>query len=83
MLVNKTLREAKADSDIKNAELELALDELSNREQELEEISTRLNLALASYNCGIWESVPQGGGEIWDERMCQLYGISHTGHTDA
>lgn len=81
MLVNKTLREAKADSDIKNAELELALDELSNREQELEEISTRLNLALASYNCGIWESVPQGGGEIWDERMCQLYGISHTGHT--
>lgn len=80
MMVNKTLREAKADSDIKNAELELALDELSNREQELEEISTRLNLALASYNCGIWESVPQGGGELWDERMCQLYGIPHRGH---
>lgn len=79
MMVNKTLREAKADSDIKNAELELALDELSNREQELEEISTRLNLALASYNCGIWESVPHGGGELWDERMCQLYGIAYQG----
>jgi diguanylate cyclase (GGDEF)-like protein len=81
MMVNKTLLEAKADSDIKNAELELALDELSNREQELEELSTRLNLALASYNCGIWESIPYGGAEIWDERMCQLYGIPEAGRT--
>lgn len=77
MMVNKTLRDAKADSDIKNAELELALEELSNREQELEETSSRLNLALASYNCGIWESAPQQHLEIWDERMCQLYGIPY------
>lgn len=78
MMVNKTLRDAKADSDIKNAELELALEELSNREQELEETSSRLNLALASYNCGIWESSPHQHLEIWDERMCQLYGIPYS-----
>ncbi|MDO1581284.1 putative bifunctional diguanylate cyclase/phosphodiesterase [Rhizobium oryzicola] len=78
MLVNQTLRDAKENSDIKNAELELALDELSNREQELEELSTRLDLALASYNCGIWESNPATRTEIWDARMCQLYGIPYT-----
>ncbi|MFD1746632.1 EAL domain-containing protein [Rhizobium helianthi] len=76
MLMNQTLREAKADSDIKNAELELALDELSNREHELEELSTRLNVALASYNCGIWETSTALQTEIWDERMCQLYGLN-------
>lgn len=75
MLMNQTLREAKRDSDIKNAELELALDELSNREHELEELSTRLSLALASYNCGIWESSTGPHTEMWDERMCQLYGL--------
>lgn len=78
MMVNQTLRDAKEHSDIKNAELELALDELSNREQELEELSSRLDLALASYNCGIWESTPQTRTETWDARMCQLYGIPHT-----
>ena len=75
MMVNQTLRDAKENSDIKNAELELALDELSNREQELEELTSRLDLALASYNCGTWESMPSKRTEIWDARMCQLYGI--------
>jgi diguanylate cyclase (GGDEF)-like protein len=78
MMVNQTLRDAKEHSDIKNAELELALDELSNREQQLEELSSRLDLALASYNCGIWESTPQTRTELWDARMCQLYGIAHS-----
>ena len=78
IMVNQTLREAKENSDIKNAELELALDELSNREQDLEELSTRLDLALASYNCGIWECNPITRTEVWDARMCQLYGIPHT-----
>src|SRR3546814_8944331 len=35
-------------------------------------------LALASYNCGIWEYDPLAGCERWDERMCQLYGIPFT-----
>ncbi len=76
--LSQRLRSAKENTDIKNAELELALDELSNREQELEELSTRFDLALASYNCGIWESDPVTQTEIWDARMCQLHSIPYT-----
>ncbi len=79
ILVAQTLRNAKDNSDIKNAELELALDELSDREQKLEELSQKLDLALASYGCGIWEFNPQTGEETWDARMCQLYGVAYTG----
>nr|WP_226951186.1 EAL domain-containing protein [Rhizobium terrae] len=78
MAMAQTLRNAKEHTDIKNAELELALDELSNREQDLEELSTKLDLALDSYNCGIWESNPQTHVETWDPRMCQLHGIAYT-----
>ncbi|AYC99893.1 EAL domain-containing protein [Neorhizobium sp. NCHU2750] len=78
MLMAQTLRDAKTDADVKNAELELALDELSNRERELEELSSRLDLALASYGCGIWEYSPALGVETWDARMCQLYGVPFT-----
>jgi len=78
MVMTQTLRNAKENADIKNAELELALDELSNREQELEELSTKLDLALASSNCGIWESNPVTHIEIWDRRMCQLHGLPFT-----
>lgn len=78
MLMAQMLRDAKAVSDIKNAELELALDELSKREQELDELSSKLDLALASYNCGIWEVDLETRTERWDERMCQLYGIPYT-----
>lgn len=77
-MVTQTLREAKETSDIKNAELELALDELSSREHELEELSSRFDLALASYNCGTWEGDPVSGGAVWDERMHQLYGLPFT-----
>ncbi len=75
MLMAQKLREAKDNSDIKNAELELALQELSSREHELEELSGRLTLALESYNCGIWESVADYSSAIWNERMCELYGL--------
>jgi len=78
MVMAQTLRNAKENTEIKNAELELALDELSNREQELEELSTKLDLALASSNCGIWESNPETHVENWDARMCQLHGIPFT-----
>jgi diguanylate cyclase (GGDEF)-like protein len=78
MVMTETLRAAKETSDIKNAELELALDELSNREQELEELSTKLDLALEASNCGIWESDPATHFETWDARMCQLHGIPFT-----
>ena len=76
-VVTQTLRDAKETSDIKNAELELALDELSSREQQLDELSSRFDLALASYNCGTWEADPVRGGAVWDERMHQLYGMPY------
>ncbi|MBW6420997.1 EAL domain-containing protein [Rhizobium sp. XQZ8] len=79
MVMTQTLRDAKDTTDIKNAELELALDELSNREQDLEELSQRLDLALDSYNCGIWEADLRDNSAFWDERMHQLYGLPYRG----
>ncbi|TAU66957.1 bifunctional diguanylate cyclase/phosphodiesterase [Rhizobium ruizarguesonis] len=71
-----TLRKAKDMSEVKNAELELALEELSSREGQLAELSSRLDLALNSYQCGIWEARPGLGGSIWNERMHELYGLA-------
>ncbi len=78
MLQKQTLHDAKETTDIKNAELELALIELSRREQELEDLSNKFELALASYDCGIWEFDPLEGVERWDARMCELYGVAFT-----
>jgi diguanylate cyclase (GGDEF)-like protein len=75
-LVTQSLSRAKENSDIKNAELELALEELSSREHQLAEASQRLDLALGSYNCGTWEGDPISKSAIWDERMHQLYGVA-------
>ncbi|MBX4875287.1 EAL domain-containing protein [Rhizobium bangladeshense] len=69
------LRKARDVSEVKNAELELALEELSSREVQLAELSSRLDLALNSYQCGIWEARPDRGGSIWNERMYELYGL--------
>lgn len=78
MLMAYTLRNANQTTEIKNAELELALQELSSREHELEELSGRLDLALESYKCGIWEADLRDNSAMWDERMHQLYGLSYT-----
>ena len=75
--MNVDLRAAKETSDIKNAELELALNELSSREQELEELSRKLDLALDSYRCGTWEVDLTNGVQIWDERMHHLYELPY------
>lgn len=72
------LRTAKESSDIKNAELELALDELSIREHQLEDLSERFELALDSYNCGVWQHDFSTGRTVWDHRMCHLYNIPTT-----
>lgn len=71
----ETLRKAKDVSDVKNAELEMALDELSRREAELAELSGKLDLALDTYQCGIWEATLGDEGSIWDDRMHELYGL--------
>ncbi|MGI2035176.1 EAL domain-containing protein [Rhizobium panacihumi] len=78
MTLNQSLRNAKEVSDIKNAELELALDELSSREQELEELTAKLGIALESYRCGIWESLPDSRIEHWDARLYQLHGLPYS-----
>lgn len=77
-LLTQSLSKAKENSDIKNAELELALEELSSREHQLAEASQRLDLALGSYKCGTWEGDPVTKTAIWDERMHQLYGLPFT-----
>lgn len=74
-LLTQSLSRAKENSDIKNAELELALEELSSREHQLAEASQRLDLALGSYSCGTWEGDPVRRTAIWDERMHQLFGV--------
>lgn len=73
------LRDAMSTSEIKNAELELALHELFSREQDLEQLSGRLDLALASYQCGTWEAHLDKEGAIWDRRMHQLYELEYLG----
>lgn len=77
-LLTQSLSQAKENSDIKNAELELALEELSSREHQLAETSHRLDLALGSYNCGTWEGDPVSKTAVWDERMHQLYGLPYS-----
>ncbi|TPP12034.1 EAL domain-containing protein [Rhizobium glycinendophyticum] len=77
-LLTQSLSRAKENSDIKNAELELALEELSSREHQLAEASRRLDLALGSYNCGTWEGDPVSKTAVWDERMHQLYDLPYS-----
>ncbi len=79
VLMTEQLRSAKAIADEKNAELKKALDGLSEREQQLEAITRRLDLALDSYQCGMWEADLDTGIAYWDERMHQLYGLTYAG----
>ncbi len=80
MRMAQTLKESKYSSDVKNAELELALQELSAREHDLTTLSRRLDLALESYNCGIWEADLRDNSAYWDPRMHQLYGLPFKGN---
>jgi diguanylate cyclase (GGDEF)-like protein len=78
VLKNERLSAAKAQVDQQNHELELALKGLYEREQDLELLSRRLDLALDSYRCGMWEADLDDNVAYWDERMHQLYGIVYT-----
>jgi len=79
VLMTQQLRAAKAVADEKNTELEEALTGLSEREQQLEAITRRLDLALDSYKCGMWEADLVTGITYWDERMHQLYRLTYAG----
>lgn len=75
---NERLSAAKAQVDQQNHELEQALKGLYEREQDLELLSRRLDLALDSYRCGMWEADLDSGLTYWDDRMHQLYGLVYT-----
>ena len=46
---------------------------LQQREEELEEVSHRLGLAMDSSGIGVWEYHPESGKLIWDRRMREIY----------
>ncbi|KQS96282.1 EAL domain-containing protein [Rhizobium sp. Leaf386] len=79
VMMTEQLRSAKATAEQKNRALETALAGLSEREQQLEAITRRLDLALASYQCGMWDADLTSGVTYWDERMHQLHGLVHDG----
>jgi diguanylate cyclase (GGDEF)-like protein/PAS domain S-box-containing protein len=51
------------------------VEELGEREQRLERLSQRLELALDTSKIGVWELDITTGQSFWDERMRELYGI--------
>ena len=49
---------------------------LARREALLQRLTKRLDLALDSYKCGVWESSLSVDDTHWDERMQDLHGVS-------
>ncbi len=50
--------------------------EVSERTYELRESSKRLELALRSSSCGVWDWDPTTDRAIWNERQCEIYGLA-------
>jgi PAS domain-containing protein len=48
---------------------------LQQRELVLQRLTKRLDLALESYQCGIWEAAHNVEDTYWDERMQELHGV--------
>ena len=63
VLLNQALTSAKEHAEVQNAELA--------------KLTRRLDLALDSYKCGLWEADLVTGVTLWDERMHQLYGLTY------
>ena len=64
VLLNQALQRAKEHAEVQNAELA--------------KLTRRLDLALDSYQCGLWEADLENELTLWDERMHQLYGLTYT-----
>jgi diguanylate cyclase (GGDEF)-like protein len=64
VLLNEALKSAKEHAEVQNAELA--------------RLTQRLDLALDSYECGLWEADLDIGRTFWDPRMHQLYGLTFT-----
>lgn len=50
--------------------------ELRSREQDLQHLSERLELALETSQIGVWEFNQTEDTLFWDARMCELYGYA-------
>jgi PAS domain S-box-containing protein len=50
--------------------------EVSERTFELKESSERLELALQSSQCGVWDWDAVGERAFWNERQCAIYGLA-------
>ncbi len=48
---------------------------LARRETQLQHLTKRLDLALGSYHCGVWEIGTEAGDVHWDRRMQDLHGV--------
>jgi diguanylate cyclase (GGDEF)-like protein len=55
--------------------------ELHKREQELDKLSQRLELALDASKIAVWEYNLSDGTVVWDRRMHELYGVPNDGRT--
>ncbi|WP_354064472.1 EAL domain-containing protein [Devosia sp. 2618] len=55
------------------------LQELTQREIELEAISRRLGLALDSLQIGVWDMDMETNEFLWDDRMNEIYGLPKNG----
>jgi diguanylate cyclase (GGDEF)-like protein len=64
VLLNQALQSAKEHAEIQNTELA--------------KLTRRLDLALDSYQCGLWEADLDRELTLWDARMHQLYGLTYT-----
>jgi diguanylate cyclase (GGDEF)-like protein/PAS domain S-box-containing protein len=56
-----------------NAQSQMAV---ARREILLQRLTNRLDLALGSYRCGVWEAAIGSDDIYWDERMQDLHGIA-------
>lgn len=48
---------------------------LAKREAALKRLTKRLDLALDSYQCGVWEAAANVEETYWDDRMQELHGV--------
>ncbi len=72
---------AKQETERKNAELEAALDRLSGREAQLQEVTRRFQLATQAFGCGVWEADIESGIAVWDRRMHEYFDVPYTDGT--
>jgi len=59
----------------RTASLMKEVEERRRAEETLSEVTRRLQLAMASAHLGIWDWDIRNDRVIWDDKMCELYGV--------